>query len=307
MSQVALITGGTSTEREISLRSAAHVAELLQDQFSIQTYDLPTDLAQILNDRHEIDIAIPLIHGRDGEDGSLQGFLHHLQIPFLFSDITAHAIGLDKSLSKGVVSALGVPVAANTILHRGESLTYTRPVAVKQIDGGSSIGVVRADSQARLDTALQMMFQQHTHALIEPWIEGQEFTVGVIDTTFGPRALPVTLIQPRPGTYFDFEQKYSAMTLAEELCPAPIHQTTTEALQKLALTAHAGIGAKHLSRSDFIVDRDGAIWFLEINTIPGMTETSLLPKMLIQAGTSLKEQLTQWIYERLTGASDSLA
>lgn len=299
MVRIALLTGGTSTEREISLRSAAHVATLLQPSFTVLSYDLPRDLPRFLEDRHGIDVAIPLIHGRGGEDGSIQGMLQQLGIPFLFSSITAHAIGIDKALTKTVVGAQGVPVSPSTILRRGDSLPYSRPIAIKQLDGGSSLGVLRVDSQASLDTALETLFQQYEHVLVETWIEGREYTVGVIDDDLGRRALPVTLIQPHAGTFFDYTQKYSQASLAEELCPAPLDAAETQKLQELAIAVHAAVDAKQVSRSDFIVDTDGTIWFLEINTIPGMTETSLLPKMLTVEGTSLKAQLTAWIESTL--------
>lgn len=292
---IAILTGGTSTEREISLRSASHAAACLRELHGVRVYDLPNDLERFLQARHDIDLAVPLIHGRGGEDGVLQGFLEQLDIPYLFSGVTAHALAIDKALTKTVVSFRGVPVQASTIIHRGESCVYSHPVAIKQIDGGSSIGITRVDSQVTLDATIQTALETAESILIEPWIEGQEFTIGVIDDDRGTQALPVVMICPKTGSFFDYRQKYEQAALAEELCPAPISESLTKRLQELAITAHQAIGAKHVSRSDFIVDHEGNPWFLEINTIPGMTETSLLPKMLEVDRSSLREQLTRWI------------
>ena len=178
-------------------------------------------------------------------------------------------------------------------------MVYDYPVAVKQLDGGSSIGVHFADSQETLDAALEPLLDSKGSALVEPWIVGQEVSVAVVEDQNGIRTLPVVLIRPKQGTFFSHEQKYTADSLAEELCPAPISPELTKLVQTLSIKAHKAVGARHVSRTDFIIDDEGTPYFLEINTIPGMTEHSLLPKMLAADHSSLGSQLEQWISESM--------
>lgn len=302
MSTIAIISGGTSSERQESLNSAKHVMSLLRDRYSVHVYDFPHDRERFLTERPTINLVVPLIHGRGGEDGVLQGFLETLSMPYVFSGVTAHALSIDKRLAKTVVRTAGIPTTESQIITQKNTTLYKHPVAVKQVDGGSSIGVSYADSQETLDAALELLLASKGSALVEPWIVGQEVSVAVVEDQGGIQALPVVLIRPKQGTFFSYEQKYEAETLAEELCPAPISPELTKLVQTLSLAAHVAVGARHASRTDFIIDEEGRPFFLEINTIPGMTETSLLPKMLAAAGTSLAEQLTKWIEETLARA-----
>lgn len=295
MISIAILSGGMNSEREISLRSAEQVASLLRHRYRITLYDFPHDRERFLAERSFIDLAIPLIHGKGGEDGVLQGFLETLSLPYLFSGVMAHAISIDKPLAKIVVCAAGVPTTQSQIITQKNTARYEYPVAVKQLDGGSSIGVSYADSQERLDAALEPLLAAKESALVEPWITGQEVTVAVVQDSRGLRALPVTRIRPKNGTFFSYEQKYDEDSLAEEICPAPIGTPLTERIQTLGIKAHAAVGARHVSRTDFIIDDGGTPYFLEINTIPGMTEHSLLPKMLAADQSSLGSQLEQWI------------
>ncbi len=297
MSTLAIISGGTSSERQESLQSAEHVAFLLRDRHSVLAYDFPHDRERFLAERSTIDLVVPIIHGRGGEDGVLQGFLETLLMPYIFSGVTAHTLSIDKRLAKTVVRAAGVPTTESQIITQKNTALYKHPVAVKQVDGGSSIGVSCADSQETLDAALEVLLASKGSALVEPWIVGQEVSVAVVEDQNGIRALPVVLIRPKQGTFFSYEQKYEAETLAEELCPAPISPEHTKLVQTLGLAAHAAVGARHVSRTDFIIDAEGHPYFLEINTIPGMTKHSLLPKMLAADHSSLSLQLEQWISE----------
>lgn len=293
MDHVAILTGGSSSEREIALASAASVKSALEGKFTIDVYNFPADIDRFLTDRQALVAAIPVFHGKGGEDGVIQGFLETLGVPYIFSGVTAHAIGLDKALTKHLVRALGVKTADWEVLSLGQSLAYLRPVVVKPINGGSSIGVEIARSQAELEAALHDAFRFASRVLVETFIEGEEFTVAVIDHGAQPEALPIIAIRSKTA-FFDYQSKYDP-DLVEEICPAPIDSALAQTLQRIALQAHQAIGARHLSRSDFIVDRLGEVWFLEINTIPGQTVNSLVPKALRAAGKEFGQELAAWI------------
>ena len=293
MPRIAILTGGTSSEREIALRSTTAVRGWLTDRFEVSVYDLPADLDRFIGERKLFAVAVPMFHGKGGEDGVIQGFLKTLGVPFVFSDVEAHAIGMDKIAAKTVVSAVGVPTTASRVVHRGEALPFERPTVVKVPDSGSSVGVWLAKDEASFLDALKRGFAQSDRLLVEDFIEGREFTVPVVDYDGKTQALPVIEIRSKKS-FFDLESKYDPL-LADELCPAPIPSELTEHLQELALVAHRAIGARHVSRTDFMVDASGKPWFLEINTIPGMTEASLLPKSVKAAGMTMEVLLDGWI------------
>ncbi|MFZ2803808.1 MAG: D-alanine--D-alanine ligase [Patescibacteria group bacterium] len=293
MKRVALLTGGTSSEREVALKSAAAVRGWLAAQHDVAVYDLPRDLDRFIAERASFDVAVPVFHGKGGEDGIIQGFLKTLGVPFVFSDVEAHAIGMDKVVAKTIVASAGVPTTTSRIIQRGESGVFERPSVVKVPDGGSSVGVFLAKDAAAFEDAVRQGFVQSDRLLVEDFIEGCEFTVSVVDHGGKTVALPIIEIRSKKA-FFDLESKYDPV-LAEELCPALIPSDLTERLQALALRAHHAIGARHVTRTDFIVDVHGNPWFLEINTIPGMTEVSLLPKSVKVAGLTMEELFDEWI------------
>lgn len=293
MRRIAIITGGSSSEREIALRSAANVADQLSSIFEVTTFDFPTERDAFLTHYKGFDLVIPVLHGRGGEDGTIQGFLETLGLPYLFSGVQAQAIALDKAKTKEIVSACGIKTPRSIVVEDGDELHYNHPVVIKPFDGGSSVATTIARSQEELVSGCAIAFAHADRLLVEDFIGGQEFTVAVVEKDGQTMALPVIAIRPKEG-FFDFASKYD-MTLVDEICPAPIFAELSDKLQALAVTAHAVIGCRHVSRTDFIVDTAGEAWFLETNTIPGMTATSLLPKALIASGSSLKEILCHWI------------
>ncbi len=294
MKRIAILTGGTSSEREIALRSAKNVVAQLSDRFEVTLFDIPTALHDFVLRAKEFDVAIPMFHGVGGEDGVIQGFLETLGVPYLFSRVQAHAIAMDKDKTKTLVAAAGIRVPRSSIVRLGHVAQYTHPVVVKPYNGGSSMATAIVRSQAELEDAVTNAFTGTDAVLIEDFVEGSEFTVAVADIDGVPTALPVIAIRPKGG-FFDFESKYNAETLADEICPAPIRAELAEQLQSIALLAHQTLGCKHVSRTDIMVDAAGQGWFLEINTIPGMTETSLLPKALSAAGKTFADTLSVWI------------
>lgn len=290
---IAILTGGTSSEREIALQSAETVIASLKDAFDIRVYDFPREINRFLAERGEIRVAVPTFHGRGGEDGTIQGFLEILGVPYIFSGIEAHALGMNKERTKAVVAAAGIRTPAARTIRRGESAAFEHPAFVKPMDGGSSVGVTLARNQAELDEGIRAAFAESMSVLIEDFIQGEEFTVAVIDEESGTTALPVIQIKSK-NAFFDLASKYDP-SLCEEICPAQISDALSTELQRIAVQAHEVVGARHVSRSDFIVDAEGRPWFLEINTIPGMTDASLLPKAIKAAGKDFGKVMKGWI------------
>lgn len=289
MQKVVVLTGGTSAEREVALKSAQNVRKALEVNFEVEVFDLPTGLDRFLTQRAEFDVAVPVFHGRGGEDGVIQGFLESLGLPYIFSRVEAHAIGMDKAVCKVLARHHGLKTADWKIIEAGEVPVWERPVVLKPVDEGSSVGV----TLARDASTYSSLFPSTRRLLVEDLIEGKEFTVAVVDHDGESIALPVVEIRSK-NEFFDFESKYDP-ALCDELCPAPIDDELAQRLKEVALTAHKMIGARHLSRTDMIVDGSGEIWFLETNTIPGLTSASLTPKAIAAAGLRLEDLLASWI------------
>ncbi|OGL74204.1 hypothetical protein A3C96_00330 [Candidatus Uhrbacteria bacterium RIFCSPHIGHO2_02_FULL_60_10] len=298
MSRIAILTGGVSAERPVALKSAEGVRQALAGRYEIEVFDWPAAADIFLARRHDFAAVIPVLHGRGGEDGTIQGLLESLGRPYLFSGVAAQALGLDKTRTKALVAAAGVPILPGESVRPGESAVWRRPVVVKPNDGGSSVGTSLVRTAAELPAALAAAWREGGDALVEDLVEGDEYTVAIADLDRVATALPVIAIRPRGG-WFDFAAKYEVAALAEEICPAPISTELSYRLQELALTAHRTLGCRHISRADFMVDRAGQPWFLEINTIPGMTETSLVPKAIRAAGRDVGETIDGWIADAL--------
>ncbi len=292
---VAILTGGDSGEREIALASAGNVAKVLTDHYLVTTFDLPKQLDTFLSQRKEFDAVIPIFHGRGGEDGTVQGFLETLRIPYLFSGVTAHAIGIDKNLTKSVISSAGIKTSPWFVLTKDDKLQLPPyiPCVVKPIDGGSTQGVTIVLVPDDFEQAVNEALKHSTRVLVENFISGDEFTVAVIDEGTETVAMPVIQIKS-PGGFYDFAAKYGSQP-AEKLCPAPISAALSNQLQDAAVKVHQAIGARHLTRTDFIVDHEGTIWFLEVNTIPGLSV--LFPRAVSASNRNFTEVLSNWIEE----------
>ncbi len=292
MNKVAILTGGTSAEREIALTSAKTVAKALEGRVEISTFDFPTEIDLFLSKRGEFNVAIPVFHGKGGEDGTVQGFLETLGIPYLFSGVAAHAVAMDKDLAKRIVSSVGIKTAPWKILTKAsDRAVLSIPCVVKPVDGGSTQGVSIVRDREELDRTLDEAFQYSSRVIIEDFIAGDEFTVAVAEDSGESVALPVIQIKS-PDGFYDFNSKYGPQP-AEKLCPAPIADDLAQRLQSAALTAHNTIGARHLSRTDFIVTPSGEIYFLEINTIPGLSV--LFPRAVAASGRDFGDLLSTWI------------
>ena len=298
---VALLCGGKSSEREISLKSGMQVKKALpEDKYEVIIYDPATDLAKLVQDASKIDVALVMLHGRYGEDGTVQGFLDLLDIPYQCSGVLASALAMDKVMSKRIFKMAGLQVPKDVVLRRGEPYETARiaaelgwPLMVKPADGGSSIALNMASSEQELAQAIEEAFAHSETVLIEEYIAGREITGGVLGNK-DLIALPIVEIIPQDKhRFFDYEAKYTPGA-TKEICPAPLPEHLTQKAKAYALKAHKALGCKGYSRTDMILKGE-EIYVLETNTIPGMTETSLFPQAAKAMGMSFSALLERLI------------
>ncbi len=313
---IAVICGGPSSEAAVSHKSADGVVSALQRAgHSVTRHELDVNLASRLVSEQP-DVVFPITHGTIGEDGCLQGLLEVLNLPYVGCGVLASALAASKPLAKQLWRERGLPVAPDVVVHRGEDISQLAnrartmlgaAVVVKPAQGGSAIGVTRvhADQPIReLIAGIESALQMGNQAIIEPMATGVEVTCGVLETIPGsPEALPPTLIVPLLAKFYDFASKY-APSGSRHICPAPLTDKVGERVKEVALLAHQSIGARDMSRVDFFVDEslpEPCITMLEINTLPGMTATSLYPEAAAAFGLdfpTLCDQLVKVAYAR---------
>jgi len=295
--RLALIAGGKSSEREVSLKSGAQVYQALnQDKYDIRRYDPLTDLERLVREAKELDAALIIMHGRGGEDGSMQGLLDLLEIPYQGSGVLASALAMNKELSKTIYQQAGLKVPRALIFDRAGAPSLQEievalglPVVIKPVNEGSSIGISKAPTPEALQTGLAAAFALDNRVLVEEFIQGTEVTGGVLGNA-RLQALPLVEIIPASTyAFFDYEAKYQPGA-TEEICPARLDPELTRRAQECALTAHKALGCRGYSRTDMMV-RDQEIYVLETNTIPGMTATSLFPQGAKAAGIDFPDLL----------------
>lgn len=287
---LALLAGGNSSEREISLFGATQVLEALDKaKYNITQYDPKTDLPRLVNDAAKIDVALIIMHGAQGEDGRIQGLLDLLGIPYQGSGVLGSAVAMNKLTSKHLYEQAGLPGARYAVVYKntpnaGVSLEEELglPLVIKPASAGSSVGVTIVNDSKDIEAALARAFAEDNCVLVEECIKGTEITVGVLGNEV-LEALPVIEIVPNPEyLFFDYEAKYKSGA-TNEICPARINPELTQRAQELAKAAHKILFCENYSRSDMII-RGNDIYLLETNTIPGMTANSLLPKAARTAG-----------------------
>jgi D-alanine-D-alanine ligase len=295
--RLALIAGGKSSEREVSLKSGAQVYQALnKDKYDIRRYDPLSDLESLVRDAGELDAALIIMHGRGGEDGSMQGLLDLLEIPYQGSGVLASALAMNKELSKAVYQLAGLQVPAALAFHRHKAPTPQEieaklglPVVIKPVNEGSSIGISKAATLKTLETGLAAAFALDNRVLVEEFIPGTEVTGGVLGNAT-LQALPLVEIIPTDKyDFFDYEAKYQPGA-SHEICPARLDPEMTQRAQECALIAHQALGCRGYSRTDMMI-RDQNIYVLETNTIPGMTATSLFPQGAKAAGIDFPDLL----------------
>ena len=288
--RVALLAGGTSGEREISLKSGDGVEKALGEAgFQVTRLDPADkkDLERLISE--DFDVAFLTLHGKGGEDGAIQGFLELVGLPYTGSGILASATAMDKNRAKTVYKAAGIPVIPGVALRKGDAVDLDAikrktgvPCVVKPATEGSSLGLRIVQDEADLAGAIDYVLTVDDAIVIEKFVAGTETTVAVLGNG-DPEALPVIEIVPLAADTYDFESKY-APGGCQHVIPARLDGATTAKLQELAKQAHAALGCRGVSRTDFIVDGNGDPWILETNTLPGMTATSLLPDTAGHAG-----------------------
>jgi D-alanine-D-alanine ligase len=304
--KLALISGGVSSEREVSIASGNQVYEALDsEKYDIIRYDPKTDLPRLVEDAPKLDAALIILHGPFGEDGTIQGLLDLLEIPYQGSGVLGSAIGMNKLVSKQLYEKSGLFVPPFIVIQRDDVLDPHEctkrlglPLVVKPVSSGSSVGISIVKSTDSLKDAVDKAFVEDSSVLIESYIDGIELTGGVIGND-KPEALPIIEIIPdKSHEFFDYEAKYTA-GITQEICPARIDDALTQKAQAAAITAHKALFCKGYSRTDMIL-KDQDIYILETNTIPGMTATSLLPLAAGTAGISFSSLLDRLIELSMT-------
>lgn len=299
---IALLAGGKSGEREVSLSGAAIFEKALDaEKYTIRRYDPAYDLAALARDSAEIDFAFILLHGLFGEDGSVQGMLDLLDIPYQGSGILGSAVAMDKNLAKVLYRMEGIPVAdwqVVTIMDERQceqmAAEMGLPLVIKPVRDGSSLGLTIARSVEDVKKGVELALKNDARVMIEQYIEGREITVSVLGNE-NPEPMPVIEIVPGDEyEFFDYNAKYLPGA-SKEICPAEIDDELTGIAQQYGVKAHKVLQLHGYSRSDMIIDKDNTIYILETNTIPGMTETSLFPQSAAAHGLRYPELLERLI------------
>ena len=298
---VALLSGGVSSEREVSLQSGDQVYEALnKDRYHILRYDPKTDLEKLVSNASKIDVALIILHGPYGEDGTVQGLLDLLNIPYQGSGVLGSALAMNKAVTKQLYEKAGLPVPPYSICGRDENVDVDAcvkqiglPLVVKPVTGGSSVGMSIVRSAGDLQNALDESAVYDSAVMIETYIAGTELTGGVIGNE-ELEALPIIEIIPdSTREFFDYKAKYTP-GVTQEICPARIDDQLTQLAQSYAKIAHKALYCRGYSRTDMIL-KEGHIYVLETNTIPGMTVTSLLPQAAQVGGISFSRLMDRLI------------
>ena len=312
--KIALLAGGDSSEREIALNSAHQISEALDtEKYDVKVIDLhhrswtytapdgnkyeidKNDFSLTVEGvRHEFDYALIIIHGTPGEDGKLQGYLDMMGIPYSSCSQVSSTITFDKVSTKRAVAECGINVAKEIFLHRGEKFLAEDiveklglPLFVKPNASGSSFGVTRVTEVEQIDKAVELAFTESDEVLIEECITGREFGCGVLITKEQELVLPITEIVSK-NAFFDYEAKYTA-GMSDEITPAPISEEWRAMLAHDAVEAYKACRCRGIVRIDFIVTKEGKAYLIEVNSIPGMSSGSIVPKQARTAGISLGE------------------
>lgn len=286
--EVLVLAGGISHERDVSIRSGRRVAEALRDLgLGVHVHDVDADLIAILSGTRP-DVVWPILHGAPGEDGSVRDLLDILGVPYVGTGPAGCRVSWSKPIAKATVAAAGLATPESVALPqemfrelgakavlRAVVARLPLPLVVKPASGGSALGVTRVTEEEQLPHAMVTCFAYGDTALIERAATGTELGVSVVDLGDGPRALPPVEVVTVDGPY-DYDARYNPGR-SEYFVPARLDDALIQAASETAVRAHVALGLRHLSRTDLVVDAAGTPWFLEVNTAPGMTETSLFP------------------------------
>jgi D-alanine-D-alanine ligase len=298
---VALLSGGKSGEREVSLNSGRQVADALDmEKYDVRHYDPAVDLNRLISDASDLDVALIILHGKYGEDGTIQGLLDLIDLPYLGSGVLSSSLCMDKRASKDIYRYHGLPVPKDVVLdgrdkvdidHIIEKLSL--PVVVKPACEGSSLGMSIPGTRDELEAGVREALACGRWVIVEEYIKGRELTSSIMGND-DLEALP--LIEITPGdefTFFNYEAKY-VPGASREICPAPVNEDITRRAKEIGLAAHRALFCRGLSRTDMIL-KDDKLYVLETNTIPGMTSTSLFPQAAQAAGYTFGQTLDRLI------------
>jgi D-alanine-D-alanine ligase len=293
--KVAVVMGGWGAEREVSLNSGAAVLKALVSQgVDAHGIDAGRDIAEVLRTGN-FDRVFNILHGRGGEDGVLQGALDLLQIPYTGCGVMASAISMDKLMTKRIWTGSGLKTPAYAVLNDETDFAavvaeYGLPLMVKPADEGSSVGMTKVSKAEQLPEAYKLARQYDSSVFAEQWVTGTEYTIAIV----GDQALPVIRVET-DNTFYDYEAKYKSDD-TRYLCPCGLAADAEQEIQALAKQAFDLLGATGWGRIDLMQDEAGQAWLIELNTVPGMTSHSLVPKAAAALGVSF-EQLVVKILE----------
>jgi D-alanine-D-alanine ligase len=291
--RIGVLAGGTSAERDVSLRSGKAVLNALVDRgYDAVFIDQDSQIAFHLA-KHHIEIVFIALHGGHGENGAIQGLLDVMGIPYTGSGVLASALAMDKEMSKLVFREHGLSVAPYRIIDRNKhaesTFPFPYPFVVKPVSEGSSIGVTIVKSSDQFQAALDEAFRFGKRAVVEQYIAGREIQVGVL----GDRALGAVEVRPQ-AEFYDYKAKYTA-GMTDYILPPDVSSAEYDVIQKAGLLAHCALGCAGATRVDMILADDHTPYILEVNTVPGLTETSLLPKIAAYTGMSFADLIEEML------------
>lgn len=299
--RIAVLSGGWSKERSVSIKSGKAVLEALDKRkYDMVSFDPKENMNVLWQQRNEFDLVFNLLHGKYGEDGRIQGLLDVFGIPFLGSGVLASAITMNKRVTKDVYRSVGLRVPKDIIVKKGETITVNKiidilgtPVVIKPVSEGSSIGISIMENENDILSGIEKAFEFDLEVLLEEYVSGKEITCAVLGRKH-LETLPLVEIVPKDThRFFDFEAKYIAGETTE-ICPAQIESHLQNKAFEIAENAHRALHCRDWSRTDMIIKND-EIYLLETNTIPGMTETSLVPLAAKGKGWTLSNLLDRMI------------
>lgn len=290
--KIAVLMGGRSQEREISLATGKQVAAALTSRgYDVVSLDITADLCEVLV-KEKPQCAYIALHGRFGEDGCIQGLLEILDLPYVGSGVLASALGMDKAMAKEIFRTHSIPIPRGVLLSEEKSIApgklvedFGLPLVIKSNSQGSAVGVSIVRHESEIEAAITKAFQFDQEVLVEEYIAGTEITVAVLGNP--PEALPAIEIVPH-NDFYDYEAKYQP-GMSDHLIPPRLPEKTIKVAQELAVRAHKSLHCRDISRVDFRVTPQGMPYVLEINTLPGMTSTSLVPDAAKACGISFAE------------------
>ncbi len=281
--KIAVLMGGKSSEREISLKSGTAIHQSLTRRgYAAVATDAAKGLAEILK-REKIQVAFIALHGRWGEDGTVQGLLEMMGIPYTGSGVLGSAISMDKAIMKQLLDSIDLPTPAYAICSTGNDVKFPMPFVVKPANEGSTIGISIVRKKEDKAGAIESAMKYDRKVLLEKYVEGDEITVGVVND----QVLPVIQVRPKKG-FYDFEAKYTK-GMTEYIIPAKISKKVEKRAQNIALTVYRAFELSGCARIDMMVDDEDVPLVIDINTSPGMTETSLVPKAWGYLGRSFDD------------------